>query len=210
MSAPTASIRTAPAAEPWYSKVPPAKPFSVSASFPKMIWLAAPMRSDPLPVLAVGRTRSVPPETVTLPPKFAVAPKVTAFVPMAVPMLWLMVIVVPLIPMTTEPAVTFVPVTAAPRPMPVLLVTTIVFVFAAPPEASAAAAWPAVYVAAAGSYSHVPVPTFAMLVTFVPEVPVITPAISFAAVLLPPRKSVFDPAWPEPTALPLKTSAPLA
>ena len=64
--------------------------------------------------------------------------------------------------------------------------------------------------AAAGSYSQTPGPTFARLVTFVPEVPTIRLAISFAAVLLPPRKSVFDPTWPEPMALVSNLRMPLA
>ena len=72
------SVRMPPAAEPWYSKTPPAKPAPWIASAPKVSVLAFVMTSEPPAVDAVGRSWSVPPATVTLPVKFAVVLKVSA------------------------------------------------------------------------------------------------------------------------------------
>ena len=193
VSAPTTSARVAPAAEPWYSKVPPAKPFSVSASLPKMIWLVLLMTSEPLPKLAVGRTRSVPPATVTLPPKFAAAPNVTAVGPATlVPILWLSVTLkpLPLVPVsagpiasTTAPVGTLVPVTASPTATPVTLCTLRMFVFAPLPKVS-------VVPLAIGALLAM----FALMVmVFVPEVTAVT--VAPAGTLVPVTT------WP--TAIPV-------
>ena len=123
-----------PAAEPWYSKTPPAKPAPWMASAPKVSVLPFVMTSEPLPVDAVGRNWSVPPATVTLPVKFTIVPKVSAVAAAtAVVMVLLTVTVVPLTPVTIVAPGIFVPVTTMPGTMPVALLTTKLLVFAAPP-----------------------------------------------------------------------------
>ena len=136
-SAPMVSVSVPPAREPWYSKTPPAKPAPWMASAPKVSVLAFVMTSEPLPEAAVGRNWSVPPATVTLPVKFTIVPKVSAVAPAtAVAMELLRVTVVPLTPVTMEPAGIFVPDTVMPGMMPVALLTKKLLVWAAPPLAT--------------------------------------------------------------------------
>ena len=79
----------------------------------------------------------MPPATVTLPVKFTIVPKVSAVAPAtAVAMELLRVTVVPLTPVTMEPAGIFVPDTVMPGMMPVALLTKKLLVWAAPPLAT--------------------------------------------------------------------------